>query len=335
MRKKNAGIWGTGSYLPEKVVTNRDLEQITDTSDEWIVERTGIRERRAAADHQATSDLATQAALRALEAAGVSPEQLDLIIVATVTPDMFFPSTACLVQKNIGAVNSAAFDLSAACSGFLYGMTIGSQFIRNGVFQKVLVIGAECFSRIIDWDDRGTNALFGDGAGAVVLGEVSEGYGILGLDLGADGRDGALLSVPAGGSREPATAETIEQRRHFLQMNGKEVFKFAVKIIGESVNRAVEDAGLDLSDISWLLPHQANVRIIQAAAKRLGFPEEKVLVNIDRVGNTSAASIPILLDENARNGRFEDGDRLAMVGFGAGSTWAAAVHRWCPNHRVQ
>ena len=334
MLTKNAGIWGTGSYLPEKIVTNRDLEKITDTSDEWIVERTGIRERHVAAEDEATSDLAAQAALRALEDAGVSALELDLIIVATVTPDMFFPSTACLVQEKIGAVNAAAFDLSAACSGFIYGMTIGCQFISNGVYDKVLVIGAECFSRIIEWNNRDTNALFGDGAGAVVLGAVPSGFGLLGIDLGADGRDGELLKIPAGGSREPATSETVAQGRHFLQMNGKEVFKFAVKIIGESVSRSLTNAGLNLADISWLLPHQANVRIVQAAIKRLELPEEAVLMNIEKVGNTSAASVPILLDGEARNNRFSEGDLLVMVGFGAGSTWASLVYRWWRNPKA-
>jgi len=329
MNNRNAGILGTGSYVPEKVVTNQDLEKNVDTSDQWIVERTGIRERRMAADSQATSDLATEAARRALQDAGVSPEELDLIIVGTATPDMIFPSTACLVQDNLKAVNAAAFDLTAACAGFVYGLVVGSQFIKTGVYNKVLVIGAETLSRITDPKDRNTAVIFADGAGAAVLGVTDPGLGILGVHLGADGSGGDLLKVPAGGSRHPASLETVQQRQHFIYMNGKEVFKFAVKIMGDAAMKALEQANLSKKDIDCFIPHQANIRIIQSAAKRLDVPMEKVVVHVDKYGNTSAASIPIALDEAVKSGRIKFGDTVLMVGFGGGLTWAASVMKWC------
>jgi len=329
MNKNQAGILGIGSYIPEKIVTNKDLEKIMNTSDEWIVERTGIRERRVAADDQATSDLATEAARRALEDAGVGPEELDLIIVATVTPDMVFPSTACVVQDNLKAVNAAAFDLTAVCSGFVYGLAVGSQFIQTGLYKKVLVIGAEALSRIMDWTDRNTGMIFGDGAGAVVLGVTSPGCGILGIHLGSDGSGGDLLKVSAGGSRLPASLDTVAKRQHFIYMNGKEVFKFAVKIMGDAANKALENAKLTAADIDCFVPHQANIRIVQSAAKRLGFPMEKVVVNVDKYGNTSAASIPIALDEAVKSGRIKNGNTILLVGFGGGLTWASSVIKWC------
>ncbi|MHC1746524.1 MAG: beta-ketoacyl-ACP synthase III [Negativicutes bacterium] len=329
MDKKQAGILGIGSYIPEKIVTNKDLEKIMNTSDEWIVERTGIRERRVAADDQATSDLATEAAWRALEDAGIGPDELDLIIVATVTPDMSFPSTACLVQNNLKAVNAAAFDLTAVCSGFVYGLAVGSQFIQTGLYKKVLVIGAEALSRIMDWTDRNTGMIFGDGAGAVVLGVTSPGCGILGIHLGSDGSGGDLLKVSAGGSRLPASLDTVAKRQHFIYMNGKEVFKFAIKIMGDAANKALENAKLTAADIDCFVPHQANIRIVQSAAKRLGFPMEKVVVNVDKYGNTSAASIPIALDEAVKSGRIKNGNTILLVGFGGGLTWAASVIKWC------
>lgn len=331
MNEKFAGILGLGSYVPEKVVNNKDLEQLVDTSDEWIVTRTGIRERRVAGEGEATSDLATKAAARALADAGIGAEEIDLIIVATVTPDMPFPSTACLVQANLKAINAAAFDLTAVCSGFVYGLIVGSQFIRSGMYRKVLVIGAETLSRITDPTDRNTSIVFGDGAGAAVLGEVPAGRGIIGADLGADGRGGDLLKVPGGGSRHPASARTISERLHFIRMNGKEVFKFAVRIMGESSLKALATANLGPADITHLVPHQANIRIIQAAAKRLGLPMEQVVVNVDKYGNTSAASIPIALDEAVRSGRIKNDDVLVLVGFGGGLTWAAAVIKWFKN----
>ncbi|MDF2876204.1 MAG: fabH [Sporomusa sp.] len=328
MKERSVGILGIGSYVPDKVITNHDLEKTIDTSDQWIVERTGIRERHVVSEGEATSDLATRAAEKALADAGVSAGEIDLIIVGTVTPDMQFPSVACLVQSNIKATNAAAFDLTAVCSGFVYGLATGSAFIKTGTYKKVLVIGAESLSKITDWSDRNTAILFGDGAGAVVLGEAEPGTGILGIDLGADGNGGNLLRVPAGGSRLPTIAETISQRLHYIQMDGNEVFKFAIKVMGETVNKALENANLTAKDVSCLVPHQANMRIIQSAAKRLGLPMEKVIVNVDRYGNTSAASIPIALDEGIKSGRIKNGDVLALVGFGGGLTWGATIIKW-------
>jgi len=328
MSEKFAGILGLGSYVPEKVVTNKDLENMVDTTDEWIIARTGIRERRIAGEGEATSDLATKAAQLALVDAGVSASELDLIIVATVTPDMVFPSVACLVQSNLGATNAAAFDITAVCSGFVYGLGIASQFIKTGTYRKILVIGAETLSKITDRTDRNTIIVFGDGAGAAVLGEAPSGFGILGMDLGADGTGGDLLKVPAGGSRQPASAETISGRLHFIKMDGSEVFKFAVKVMGASAIKALENANLSPADITYLVPHQANIRIIQSAAKRLGVPMDKVIVNVDKYGNTSAASIPIALDEAVQSGKIKNGDLLVLVGFGGGLTWASSVIRW-------
>lgn len=322
------GIIGMGTYVPEKIVTNKDLESIVETSDEWIVSRTGIKERRIVTSDLATSDLASRAAKKALEDAGVAAEEIDLIIVATATPDMFFPSTACLVQANIKAINAAAFDLVAGCSGFVYGLVTGSQFIKAGLYKKVLVIGAETLSKILDWTDRNTCVLFGDGAGAAVLAETETGYGILGTQLGADGSGGDLLKLPAGGSRNPVTEETVSQRMHFVHMNGNEVFKFAVKVMGEAAMKALENAGLSASDVDCLIPHQANIRIIQSAAKRLKLPMDKVMVNVDKYGNTSAASIPIALEEAVHGGKVKRGDNIVLVGFGAGLTWASAVIKW-------
>ncbi len=325
---KGVGIIGIGSYAPEKVVTNKDLEKIVETSDEWIVSRTGIKQRHIAELGVATSDLAAQAAEKALLNAGVAADEIDLIIVATATPDMLFPSTACLVQDKIKASKAAAFDLSAGCSGFAYGLVTGSQFIKAGLYKKVLVIGAETLSTILDWNDRNTCVLFGDGAGAVVLGEVPAGYGILGVDLGADGSGGELLKIPAGGSRIPATNASIEQRLHYLQMSGNDVFKFAVKVMGEAAIKALDNAGLSHTDVDCLIPHQANIRIIQSAAKRLKLPMEKVVVNVDKYGNTSAASIPLAMDEAIKDGKLKTDDIVVLVGFGAGLTWASCVIKW-------
>ena len=328
MNNKYVGIIGLGSYVPEKIMTNKDLEQVMDTSDEWIVERTGIRERHIAAENEATSDLATKAAQKALEDANITAAEIDLIIVATGTADMAFPATACLVQDNLKAINAAAFDVSAACSGFIYALVTGSQFIKAGLYRKVLVIGAETLSRITDWSDRKTGMLFGDGAGAAVLGETPEGYGILGVDLGSNGSGAELLKVPAGGSRNPATVETVLQRQHYIQMDGNEVFKFAVKIMGETTSKALQNANLTPVDVTYLVPHQANIRIIKSAAKRLGLPMEKVVVNVDKYGNTSAASVPIALDEAVKSGVIKPGDIIALVGFGGGLTWASSIMKW-------
>ncbi|WP_290712691.1 beta-ketoacyl-ACP synthase III [Anaerovibrio sp.] len=324
----NAGILGTGYYLPEKILSNSDLEKIVDTSDEWITERTGIKERRIAADDVATSDLALKAAEMALKDAKVSPDELDLIIVATLTSDRIIPSTACIIQDLLGAKRAAAFDLSAACSGFAYGITVASQFIQCGAYRKALVIGAETLSKYINWEDRNTCVLFGDGAGAAVLGQVEDGYGILSFDLGSDGSGGDAIQIPSSGSRMPVSNESIEKRLNLIHMNGKEVFKFAVKAMGNTVKHSLEKIGMKQEEINWLVPHQANIRIIQSAAKRLAMPMEKVIVNIQKYGNMSAACIPIALAEAAAEKRFKKGDIIALSGFGAGLTWASCIIRW-------
>ncbi|ACA59173.1 beta-ketoacyl-ACP synthase III [Candidatus Desulforudis audaxviator] len=324
----SAGIVGIGSCVPERVLTNRDLEALVDTSDQWIRERTGIRERRIAGPDQSTSDLAVVAARRALADAGIEPGELDLIVVATATPDMIFPSTASLVQERLGCGPVAAFDLSAGCTGFMYGLVVGAQFIAAGTYRTVLVIGAETLSRILNWEDRSTCVLFGDGAGAVVLQPVPPGRGLLAARLGSDGSGGDLLKLPAGGSRLPASALTVEQKLHYVHMNGREVFRFAVRILGEAAAEVIREAGLRQDQIDLFIPHQANIRIIEAAAKRLDLPMDRVMVNVDRYGNTSSASIPLALEEAVHSGRLADGDRVVMVGFGAGLTWAAAVLDW-------
>ena len=325
---KMAGIIGTGSCLPDRIMTNQEMEQIVDTNDEWIRSRTGICERRVSDENTATSDLSTTAALRALENANLKPEDIDLIIVATVTPDMAFPSTACIVQKNIGAVNAAAFDLEAACTGFLYGLSIADNFIKTGFYKHILVIGAETLTKIADFTDRNTCVIFGDGAGAAIVSEVEEDYGILSTYLGADGRGGHLLSQPAGGSRIPATLESVQNRLHYIKMDGSEVFKFAVKIMGEAAEKALSKCGLNKEDIDYLIPHQANIRIIDAAVRRLKISSEKVYINVHKYGNMSAASVAIALDEANRTGCLKDGDIAVLVAFGGGLTWGAAVLKW-------
>ncbi|KFZ40578.1 MULTISPECIES: beta-ketoacyl-ACP synthase III [Thermoactinomyces] len=325
---RSVGILGTGSYLPEKVLTNADLEKMVDTNDEWIVSRTGIRERRIAAPEEASSDLSVKAAEKALKKAGIRAEELDMIIVTTVTPDMNFPATACLVQDRLGAKKAATFDLSAACTGFIYGISTGAQFIATGVYKYVLVIGVECLSRIVDWTDRNTCVLFGDGAGAAVLGPVEEGYGFLSFELGGDGSGGNLLNLPAGGSRLPASEKTIRERLHYVHMSGREVFKFAVRVMGNATEEALAKAGLSKEDIDFLVPHQANIRIIDSAVKRLGLTEDKVVVNLDRYGNMSSASIPVALDEAVERGLIKKGDTMVLCGFGGGLTWGATVLKW-------
>lgn len=322
------GIIGTGKYVPERVLTNRDLEQMVDTNDEWIVTRTGIRERRLAAAEQASSDLAYEASLQALANAGIRAEELDLIIVATITPDMAFPSTACILQEKLGAKKAAAFDLSAACSGFIYGLANASNFIATGTYKYALVVGAECLSKITDYTDRNTCVLFGDGAGAVVLGAVPEGRGFRSFELGADGSGGELLKVEGGGSRCPASPESLEGKRHFIYMAGSEVFKFAVRVMGSAAEEALRKAGIDKSEIDLLVPHQANIRIIQSALQKLQLSEDKAMINLDRYGNVSAASIPLALAEAVESGRVEEGDKLLLVGFGGGLTWGASVLVW-------
>lgn len=324
----SSGIIGTGSYVPEKVITNQDLEKIVNTSDEWITSRTGIRERRIVNDEQATSDLSTIAAKRALEDAGLNAEEIDLIIVATITPDMSFPSTACIVQNNIGAVRGAAFDLEAACSGFLYALNVANQFVATGFYKNILVIGAECLSRITNWKDRRTCILFGDGAGAAVVSRVEEGYGFLSHYMGADGNGGDSLNLKAGGSRLPASMATIEQELHYIHMDGSEVFKFAVRIMASAAEEAIKRAGITKEQIDSLIPHQANIRIIKGAAKRLNLGMDKIFVNLDHYGNMSDASIPVALDEAVRSGKIRKGDNVCMVGFGGGLTWASNVLKW-------
>jgi len=321
-------VLGTGSYAPDKVLTNLDLEKMVDTSDDWIQERTGIKERRIAENGTATSDLAMEAAKRALDAAGVTPAEIDLILVATVTPDMLFPATACIVQDKLGAKKALAFDISAACSGFIFALANADAFIRCGTYKKVLVIGAETLSKITDWTDRNTCVLFGDGAGAVVVGPDDSGRGLLSTHLHTDGSMGDLLYMPGGGSRHPATHWSLDERMHFIKMRGNETFKIAVRALEEVVMEALHHNGLTSDDIDLLVPHQANLRIIQATAKRLNMPMEKVVVTVHKYGNTSAASVPMALDEAVRDGRVKDGGLVLLEAFGGGLSWASALIRW-------
>ena len=327
-----SSIIGTGSYMPEKILTNDDLSKIVDTSDEWITTRTGIKERRIAAENQATSDLATKAAERAMDSAGVKPEEIDLIVVATVTPDMPFPSTACFVQKNIGASNAVCFDVSAACSGFLYALQIARNFLNAGTRSTALVIGAEKLSTLVNWTDRNTCVLFGDGAGAVVIRAVDSDTAapgrVLSTVMGSDGNLVNLLRVPGGGSACPITAANIDSRLNTIHMEGKETFKHAVTRMCQASEKALEMAGLTKEDISLIIPHQANARIITAIADRLDLPHEKAFMNVDKYGNTSAATIPVALDEANRQGRLKPGDIVLLVAFGGGFTWASSVIRW-------
>ncbi|MDD4957575.1 MAG: ketoacyl-ACP synthase III [Candidatus Omnitrophica bacterium] len=325
---KKVGILGVGKYLPEQVLTNADLERMVDTSDEWITTRTGIKERRIAANNEATSDMAVKAAKSALKNAGLTPEDIDLIIVATITPDMFFPSTACLVQYKLGAQNIPAFDIAVACSGYVYGLTIADQFIKSGMYKKALVIAAEKLSTVTDWEDRSTCILFGDGAGAAILGEVEEG-GILGASLGADGSKGDLLQLPAGGSKMPASIKTVENKLHTIKMEGNVLFKHAVKIMADAALAVTEPLGLDGDDIDIIIPHQANIRILNALAKRMGVdPDKKVYLNIYKYGNMSAASSAVALTEAVEEGRIKKGDTILMDAFGGGLTWGALVIKW-------
>ena len=324
----NAGIIGVGMYAPEKVLTNAELARMLNTTEEWIEAMSGIKERHIAAPSQATSDLGTIAAQRALARAGVSPDEVDLIIVSTSTPDMQFPSTACLIQERLGVKNIPAFDLTAVCSGFVYALTVGAQFIANEFYRTVLVIGTEAVSRVINWSDKDTCMLIGDGAGAVVLRQVPSGYGVLSAKLGADGSGASFMMVPAGGSRKPATAEVIEKKMNKIQMNGQEVFKFAMKKLPEVTEQALKLANLYTEDLKLIIPHQANRRIIEAAARRMELPMEKFMVNVERYGNTSSATIPIALHEALETGRIESGDLIALTGFGGGLAWGSLIMRW-------
>ena len=322
-------IAGTGSYVPERILTNAELAKIVDTTDEWIVSRTGIKERRIAAEGEFTSHMASKAAERALEQAGLTADELELIIVATITPDTPTPATACHVQKQLGAKNAVAFDISAACSGFLYAMKISKRLISDGAFKNALIIGAEKLSTATNWDDRTTCVLFGDGAGAAVLRKSAPGEGaIVATEMGTDGNLTHLLEIPGGGSACPITAENADQNLHALSMQGKEVFKAAVTRMKEAAQKVIERAGLQPEDIACVIPHQANLRIIDAIAARLAVPKERVFINLDKYGNTSAAAVAIALDEANRSGVFKRGEHIVLVVFGAGLTWAAAAIRW-------
>ena len=321
-------IVGTGSYVPDRILTNADVEKIVDTTDEWITTRTGIKERRIAPDWMCTSDMAAEAARRAMDQASVRAEEINLIICATITPDMPFPATACLIQQKIGAKRSAAFDMEAACSGFLYGLEIGQQFITSGTYDTVLVVGAEKLSTIIDWQDRSTCVLFGDGAGAAILRSRGNEHGILTTSMGADGSQADILLMPAGGARYPASKESVSAGMHYLKMAGKEVYKHAVTAMQTAAEEALRKCNLTIADIKCVIPHQANIRILEALADRIGAPMDKLYVNLHRYGNISAASVAIALDEAAREGRFQRGDFILLVVFGSGLTWASCVIQW-------
>ncbi len=326
---KNFKIAGLGSYLPEKILTNADLEKMVDTNDKWITERTGIKERRIAKEGQPSSDLAVEAAKIALKNASLDPKEIDLILVATITSDMLCPSTACVVQDKLGATNAAALDISAACSGFVYGLVVCHSLICQGQYKKVLLIAAETLSKITDWKDRSTCVLLGDGAGAAVLiPSNSDKEGLLASTLGAMGSAGNLICLPGGGSLNPATHKTVDERLHYLKMQGNELFKLAVKSLVEAAKTVMQKAKVKPEDINLFIPHQANMRIINASATRLGVPMEKVFINIDKYGNTSAATIPIALDEAFRAGRIKKGDLILLDAFGGGLTWGACLLRW-------
>lgn len=323
-------IRGLGSFVPEKILTNADLEKMVDTTDEWIMTRTGIRERRIAQKGTPSSDLALAAAGAALKNANLSPADLDLIIVATITPDMFFPSTGCVLQHKLGGT-CPAFDMAAACAGFPYGLATAEAYIRSGIYRNVLVVGAEVLSGFIDWKDRSTCVLFGDGAGAAVvsgLGYGEKGHRIIASHLGADGAQGDILRIPAGGSLNPPTLETVRDGMHFLKMEGSEVFKTAVKTMAAAVHSVLAAAGLGIGQVDWLVPHQANQRILKAVAERLEMPLGKVIVNVDRYGNMSSASTAVALHEAVSDGRIGAGDRVVLVAFGGGLTWASSLIEW-------
>jgi 3-oxoacyl-[acyl-carrier-protein] synthase-3 len=323
-----AWIVSTGSFVPERILTNDDLKSLVDTSDEWIMERTGIRERRIADKTEAASDLAYGAAKAALKSADLKARDLDLIIVATVSGDMLLPSTACILQDRLNAKKAAAFDVNAACSGFIYGLSVANAYIKSKLFKRVLVVGAEILSKFTDWEDRTTCVLFGDGAGAAILEATAEEKGILSAKIHSDGSMWDLLQTPGGGSRKPASRETIRRRLHFIKMKGNETFKVAVRTLENLVTETLDENNLKPSQLSLLIPHQANLRIIKATAERLKLPLERVMINIDRYGNTSAASVPIALDEAVKAGRVKEGDHILLEAFGGGVTWASALIKW-------
>lgn len=327
-KSRSCSIAAVGSYVPARVLSNADLEKMVDTTDEWIFTRTGIRERRIAAQGEFTSDMAAKAALLAMERGSIKPEQIDLIIVATITPDMPFPATACLVQQKIGATRAAAFDMEAACSGFIFALEIGQQFVMSHTYETVLVIGAEKLSSIINWRDRNTCVLFGDGAGAAILQNRPNTHGLLTACMGADGSKAELLSLPGGGSRCPATPQSLADGLHYLRMDGKETFKNAVNAMYNAAQEVLRRCELDIAQIKCVIPHQANQRIIDAVGDRLGAKPEQIFVNLHKYGNTSAASVAIALDEAVSSGRLERGDLILLLVFGAGLTWGAAVIEW-------
>jgi 3-oxoacyl-[acyl-carrier-protein] synthase-3 len=326
--QRTVSIIGTGSYVPEKILTNEDLSRMVDTTDEWITTRTGIKERRIAAKDEFTSDMATKAALKAIEQANITAAEIDLILVATATPDMLFPATACFVQKNIGATNAACLDISAACAGFLFGVEIAQQFITSHTHDTVLVIGADKLTSITNWTDRNTCVLFGDGAGAAILRHRGGAHGVISTHIGSDGQFTDILFMPGGGSRCPITAENVGRNLNTIHMSGKEVYKQAVTVMFSAAQKALQQAGLSIEDIACVIPHQANLRIIEGIADRLGIPLERFYVNLDRYGNTSAAAVAIALDEANRTGRIKAGDFVLMVVFGGGLTWASTVIEW-------
>jgi 3-oxoacyl-[acyl-carrier-protein] synthase-3 len=322
-------ISGTGSFLPAKILTNADFERMVETSDEWITTRTGIKERHVVEGDTCTSDLALEAAKRALEDAGLTADKIDLIIVGTVTPDTILPATACWLQAKLGAVNAAAFDLSAACSGFVYAATTAWQYVRSGQCENVLVVGAECLTRFTNYQDRASCIPFGDGAGAAVFSVAEDGRGeVLFATMGADGRGADIMFIPAGGSRKPTTKEVIEKGEQYIVVRGRETYKFAVEKMADLVTESIKAVGLTPADVRWIIPHQVNTRILEGASKRSGIPMEDMYVNIDRIGNTGAASVPIALDEANRKGLLKAGDIIALVSFGGGLTWASMILRW-------
>ncbi|MGM0437807.1 MAG: beta-ketoacyl-ACP synthase III [Bacillota bacterium] len=324
---RRASITGWGKYLPDNILTNKDLEEMVETSDEWITSRTGIKQRYIADEDETTGDLAYHASRKALAKANLKAEELDMIIVATVTPDMPFPATACILEDRLGAANAATFDLEAGCSGFVYGLSVASQFIESGMYDNILVVGAETLSKIMDWEDRNTCVLFGDGAGAAVIQSVNKG-GLMSFDLGSDGSGGESLYMPGGGSLNPATEKTVKDRLHYIKMEGNQVFKFAVKRMSQASIDVVNKAGYETEDVDLFIPHQANTRIINSAAKRLNLDNDEVYVNLPEYGNTSSASVPIAMAEARNKGLIKNGDKVVLVAFGAGLTWASAFLEW-------
>ncbi len=323
-----AGITGVGAYAPPNILTNKDLEKIVETSDEWIRTRSGISQRRKAGDDEATSDLAAAGAKKALENAGVKPEEVQLIINTLVSPDMIMPSTACFIQHKIGATNAAAFDLFAGCTGFVYGLNMASNVVSAGGYDKVLVIGCDLLTKLLDWEDRNTCVLFGDGGGAAVVQPVEKGYGFLAHTLGADGSGTEMIELPGGGTFCPATHQSVDERKHFIKMKGKEVFKFAVKVFADTVNELLEKIGIEKNQVDLIIPHQANSRIIESAAKRLKMPVEKFYSNLEKYGNTSAGSIPLALNQALEEGKISKGNIILLIGFGSGLTWGGTALRW-------